>query len=714
MPARALAPGRRAPPAVLLAAAGGVSALLYVAVLLPLRLDRHPPSRTFNLAKALGEDWRGLAGFTVLMVALFGLYAAGVVLVRRAGPHGAVIALVFGTVFAALLLPAHPWYSADVFHYIATARVLYVHGHNPLVTPPQAFPADTLVQLPDWGWLPSPYGPLWMLLSALPAAVARGSGAATAGLIGFKALAAACLLGTAWLAGGVAERLRPGSRAVAVLLVAWNPLAVLHTAADGHNDVAMLLPVMAALYLAVRGRAGWATVALTAAALVKFVPVLLVPLFVTWLLRSARPHRRREAALIPVVLLGLAVAAYAPFWQGPATLRSSLNEGHYLTTSVHALVLPVVAHVLSRAAAEAALTWGARLAFLPIYMALALRVGRPPASLAAVSAAALALYLVVASPWLMPWYALWPLPLAATVPWRRGVLLPVLALTFGASLMPVATNYLSGMSDAGDSWGPMHAVAVALVLGPPALAWWWTARPHPAPHPRARRRVAGLRGFSGVIQSGLRQRNGGRAMTTQETHTDQQAPPISFTDTAREKVKAFMASKDKEGAALRIGIQGRTSQGFRYAMNIVDADDHDGMDVELDGGGFTVLVDSASLENLRGAMIDFVESAQGAGFQIENPNPVWADETALLVQNIIDTQINPGVASHGGYVELLDVKDGIAYVRLGGGCQGCGLADVTLKQGIEAMIKESVPSITAVMDATDHASGTNPYYRPSK
>lgn len=202
-------------------------------------------------------------------------------------------------------------------------------------------------------------------------------------------------------------------------------------------------------------------------------------------------------------------------------------------------------------------------------------------------------------------------------------------------------------------------------------------------------------------------------MTAQNTRTRQDAP-VSFTDQARERVKGFMENRGKQDAALRVAIAGRTSSGFRYAMNIVDSADREDGDLEFDGGGFTVLVDAHSVENLTGAVVDFVETAQGSGFQIENPNPVWRDETALLVQNIIDTQINPGVASHGGYVDLLDVKDGIAYVQLGGGCQGCGMADVTLKQGIEALIKEAVPQITAVMDSTDHASGTNPYYRPSK
>ena len=84
------------------------------------------------------------------------------------------------------------------------------------------------------------------------------------------------------------------------------------------------------------------------------------------------------------------------------------------------------------------------------------------------------------------------------------------------------------------------------------------------------------------------------------------------------------------------------------------------------------------------------------------------------VQELLDTAINPAVSGHGGYIELIDVKDSTVYLRMGGGCQGCGAADVTLKAGIERMIFEEVPEITEVLDVTDHASGSNPYYAPSK
>lgn len=84
------------------------------------------------------------------------------------------------------------------------------------------------------------------------------------------------------------------------------------------------------------------------------------------------------------------------------------------------------------------------------------------------------------------------------------------------------------------------------------------------------------------------------------------------------------------------------------------------------------------------------------------------------VHELFETQINPAVAQHGGYVELVDVKGNVVYVRLGGGCQGCGMADVTLKQGIEYAIRELIPKVGDILDVTDHAGGRNPYYSPQK
>jgi Fe-S cluster biogenesis protein NfuA len=89
-------------------------------------------------------------------------------------------------------------------------------------------------------------------------------------------------------------------------------------------------------------------------------------------------------------------------------------------------------------------------------------------------------------------------------------------------------------------------------------------------------------------------------------------------------------------------------------------------------------------------------------------------EIRKRVQQILDREINPALGMHGGWVELIDVKKNSVYLRLGGGCQGCGAADVTLKQGIVRSIRELVPEVGEILDTTDHAAGRNPYYQPRK
>lgn len=91
-----------------------------------------------------------------------------------------------------------------------------------------------------------------------------------------------------------------------------------------------------------------------------------------------------------------------------------------------------------------------------------------------------------------------------------------------------------------------------------------------------------------------------------------------------------------------------------------------------------------------------------------------SDDLMTKVQELIDSTINPAVAGHGGFVQLVEVKDRKVYLQMGGGCQGCGAADVTLKSGIERLIKEEIPEVAEVLDTTDHASGANPYYSPGK
>jgi Fe/S biogenesis protein NfuA len=185
---------------------------------------------------------------------------------------------------------------------------------------------------------------------------------------------------------------------------------------------------------------------------------------------------------------------------------------------------------------------------------------------------------------------------------------------------------------------------------------------------------------------------------------------VTLTALAKKQIHLAIEDEDRADLALRVAIVGRSGGGFQYKMDLVGLDEKNDDDVVFSQGSFDVLVDPESAPNLEGATIDFVSRLQESGFKFDNPNSAWTDPAANDVQQVIESQINPSIASHGGFVTLLDVKEGVAYIQMGGGCQGCGMADVTLKHGIEGMIREAVPTISQVLDTTDHAAGSNPYY----
>lgn len=194
---------------------------------------------------------------------------------------------------------------------------------------------------------------------------------------------------------------------------------------------------------------------------------------------------------------------------------------------------------------------------------------------------------------------------------------------------------------------------------------------------------------------------------------------LTFTDKARERVLKFISEEDG-AVALRVAVQPGSPLAQEYELSLVEQSDEQPGDMVLDAGGFKVYVDEQSVDKLEGATVDWVESMHGGGFQVENPNvkPLGSEppmgELAEKVAQVIDTRVNPAVAAHGGRIGLVDVRDNIVYVQLAGGCQGCGMATVTLKQGIERMLKEAFPEIIDVVDVTNHSMGTDPYYQSSK
>lgn len=194
---------------------------------------------------------------------------------------------------------------------------------------------------------------------------------------------------------------------------------------------------------------------------------------------------------------------------------------------------------------------------------------------------------------------------------------------------------------------------------------------------------------------------------------------ITITDNAKQKFLSILEDEERKGHGLRVTAgRGMSPFSVEYGLSFVEPGQQDAADQVLDFEEFQVYIDPQSAPLLDGAIVDYVSGLNESGFKITNPNtvgpPVPTGPLAEKIQQVLQARVNPAIRSHGGVVSLIDVKDDIAYLQFGGGCQGCGMVDVTLKQGVEVMLKESVPELKGVMDITDHASGTNPYYQSSK
>jgi len=190
---------------------------------------------------------------------------------------------------------------------------------------------------------------------------------------------------------------------------------------------------------------------------------------------------------------------------------------------------------------------------------------------------------------------------------------------------------------------------------------------------------------------------------------------VTFTEGAKAHVVAFLA-EEAEPLAVRIEVLDSSPLAPRYDLSLIEESEKEADDEVYDEGAFEVVVPRASVDLLQGATVDWVESMQGAGFKVENPNIVPIGEgiadgpVADRVRHVIEMQVNPAIASHGGSVRLIEVRDDVVYLEMAGGCQGCGMAAVTLAQGVRRILMESVPEVRDIVDVTNHEAGANPYY----
>jgi Fe/S biogenesis protein NfuA len=190
---------------------------------------------------------------------------------------------------------------------------------------------------------------------------------------------------------------------------------------------------------------------------------------------------------------------------------------------------------------------------------------------------------------------------------------------------------------------------------------------------------------------------------------------IQISETAQSHFRRLIEREALPGLGVRLSALHPGTPRADVRLEFAEPGDLQGDEWAVDCEGFTVWLDAASVPFLDGAEIDYAQQATGGQLQIRAPKIKGQapGESASLVERVrwvVEHEINPQLAQHKGHVSVQEVTaDGAVLLRFGGGCHGCGMADVTLKQGIETTLKEKVPGVTAVLDATDHATGSAPY-----
>ncbi len=348
------------------------------------------------------------------------------------------IALGFGALFGITMAFVYPITANDAFAYVNQSRVLVLHHDNPIFMPAASYPNDPFVGLAgQWAASGSPYGPLGILVDALPTVVTGNN--FLANLIVLKLMFVGITLICAVLVYHVLKRMGHKFALLGLVLVAWNPLLLIEIAANGHNDAAMMLLVMLGLLLCGRNKLLLGLVAVVASALVKYATAPLIPLFLIYGVAHQPTLRRRVAfvALSVVCSFVFAAALYLPFWHGPDTFTRSLQEDQFHIESFDSVVGPLFAHWLTF---DQATLLGRGLFAVAYLVALWLSTRRL-ADLALGCFLSLFFFVALGAGNVKIWYAVWPAVLAAVTP-QLFARVPALLLAWGATLSAAFYAYI--------------------------------------------------------------------------------------------------------------------------------------------------------------------------------------------------------------------------------------------------------------------------------
>lgn len=484
-----------------LAFIAGLSGLVYFLVFtlrFPLaQLYRTTPPVDYT--KLTNYSASGFFAYVAGLVVLFGLYIWAIRLTapaanpegQRTGGPAISFRFIFiaGAILAVILIFSYPLTAIDLFIYAIRTRGWALYDLNPLATAPQTLPSTDpwLGLAAEWVDAPSPYGPLWEWLSL--AAFYLSGGDFLRHLFALKIVAMLAYLGCAWLVYQILQRLQPGWAAAGTIAFAWNPLVLLESVQNGHNDIVMIFFVLAAMWVMAGGKFSLKSVLLgcfflALSILVKFVTIIIVPFLLLAMTTQVTTWTKRLAVmlgyglLISVLIVGPTLPLW-PGWDNWAVLQAGSGAGR----SLLALLVLGLKEV-----------WGVNFAFdfsrnllLGLFGLIYLyflwqtvlnRYKSPPQILLNASCLVLFWYVLLAAPVFHAWYLLWFLPLAALLlpnrcPLRAAAVFSITALLIIPYFETVRVWYPALL----DNQFLGHLLGVPLLLVPPALALLWPISP---------------------------------------------------------------------------------------------------------------------------------------------------------------------------------------------------------------------------------------------
>ncbi|MBA3944721.1 MAG: polyprenol phosphomannose-dependent alpha 1,6 mannosyltransferase MptB [Herpetosiphonaceae bacterium] len=449
-----------------------------------------------NIGSVTKQPWIAVANLSLAGVTLYGLYLAGVLLCWRVEPTRRMVMLVWsGAILAALLLVAiYPVTSTDIFDYLFRGRIGAFYGKNPYLAVPSQFKQDPLAATVGWPNAPSAYGPLWETMSQ---GIAHLAGASLkVNVLLHKAVAVLTYLGCGLAIWVISRPSGRRAQLIGSFLWLWSPLALWEIVGAGHNDGLLLLAVLLGVWAAEQRRTFLAVVALTIGTLLKFLPILLLPLVVVYGMRSAHTWRSRSWIFVVSLLIfsGLTVVAYQPYWAGMRTFQNITVRENFVTTAPLAVAsywlrqaaplkwindLLVTLHLPHPAevndVVKSVSRTGSGLLGLGLLWQL-WQIWRHGRGIWRASFGLLLWYLTFGSQWFEPWYVLWLIGLLALRPDRRTWSW-LTAWSLGGQSSYLLQYFIQPQlsKQFGANWGAQSVKAQALfcliIFVPPLVVW---------------------------------------------------------------------------------------------------------------------------------------------------------------------------------------------------------------------------------------------------